>query len=55
MQPNKIEPQIITARQAEQEDKLPEWAVIIGNITWWLSVILFVSAFIEAIDLCIKK
>ena len=54
MQPQKIEPQIITARQAEQENKLHEWLVIVGNIAFWLSVILFINAFIDAVDICIK-
>lgn len=41
----KIEPQLITVQQAEQEDELPLW----GKVAYWLSVILFFKAFVDAV------
>lgn len=54
MQPVKIEPQIITARQAEEDEKLPPWLVTIGNIAFWLSIMLFVKTFVDAVDITFK-
>lgn len=51
MQPDKIEPCIITARQAAEEDKLPELAVLIGKVAFWLIVVLFFKAFADAVKL----
>ncbi|WP_373325676.1 hypothetical protein [Sporomusa paucivorans] len=54
MQPEKFQRCIITARQAEEEDKLPEWVVTIGNMAFWLSIMLFVKAFVDAVDVTFK-
>ena len=55
MQPEKIEPCIITARQAKEEDKLPEWVVATGKAAYWLSWVLFLKAFIDAVDIVFAK
>lgn len=49
MQTNKIEQQIITVRQAEQLHKIPGWLDTVGDIAFWLSVILFLKAFVDAV------
>lgn len=54
MQPEKIKPCIITARQAREEDKLPEWVVATGKIAFWLSFALFLDAFFYAVDFTFK-
>jgi len=54
MQPEKIEPCIITARQAKEEDKLPEWVIATGKAAYWLSVVLFLDAFVYAVDFTFK-
>lgn len=49
MQVNKIEPQVITIRQAERAYTLPVWLKAIGNMAFWLSVALFLKAFADAV------
>jgi len=51
VQAQKIEPQIITARQAAQDGKMPWWVVAIGKAAFWLSVALFFKAFADAANI----
>ena len=54
MQANKIEPQLITVQQAEQQDKLPGWLTLVGKMSFWLSVALFLKAFVDAVNLSFR-
>lgn len=49
MKPQRIEPQLISARQDSEEDKLPKWVVVVGKVAYWLSVVLFFKAFVDAV------
>ena len=54
MQPEKIEPRVITVRESEAEEQLPEWLRRCCNMVFWFTVILFFKAFVDAVDLSFR-